>query len=108
MADFTEENYMPFQNIPDIIITTLYLYNLSIIQKDEFNMEWTINIEQDLQEEANKEIERITKTKVEHQKNIKQMLVEATRCEGFILFFYQIDLVLVINKKQIVNVMSVG
>ena len=47
---------MPLWNVLDIVTATLCLHNLCIIQKDEFNMEWVINAEKDLQEEANRSL----------------------------------------------------
>ena len=44
---------MPLRNVPDIVTASLSLHNLCIIQKDEFNMEWAVDVEKDLQEETN-------------------------------------------------------
>ena len=117
---------MPLRNVPDIVTASFCLHNLCIIQKDEFNMEWAVDVEKDLQEETNmsfgnlqnidmfkvleaslremRELQKINpeaeetpfieleeeeeveggndegeETKVERQKNMKQMLAEATR-----------------------------
>ena len=44
---------MPLRNVLDIVTASFCLHNLCIIQKDEFNMEWAVDAEKDLQEEAN-------------------------------------------------------
>jgi hypothetical protein len=45
---------MLLRNIPDIVTAIICLHNLYIIQKDQLNMEWAVDAEKDLQEEANK------------------------------------------------------
>ena len=124
--DFTKENWYA---VPECIgycyrrpLSTHFVYN----QKDEFNMEWAVDVEKYLQDEANRflgnihdtdmfkafetslremrELQKVNpeavettfiemkeeedveggndegeETKVEHQKNMKQMLAEATR-----------------------------
>ena len=47
---------MPLRNVPDIVTASLCLHNLYIIKKDEFNMEWAVDIENDLQEETNRSL----------------------------------------------------
>jgi hypothetical protein len=48
---------MPLWNISDIVTATLGLYNLYVIQKDDFNIKWAVNAEKEFQEEANRFLE---------------------------------------------------
>ena len=47
---------MPLWNVPDIVTVVLCLHNLCIIEKDEFNMEWAVDAEKDLQDNVNRSL----------------------------------------------------
>ena len=47
---------MPLRIISDIVTAALCLHNLCIIQNDEYNMEWELDAEKELQEEANRSL----------------------------------------------------
>ena len=50
---------MPLQNVLDIVTTSLYLYNLCILENDDFDMDWVRNAEVELQKEANMTLGRM-------------------------------------------------
>ena len=50
---------MPLQNVPDIVTTSLCLYNLCILENDNFDMDWTRSAEEELQREANMALDRM-------------------------------------------------
>jgi len=57
---------MPLQNKPDIITVSLCLYNLYILENDEFSMDWAKEVEKELQVEANMTLEKMQKKNMFH------------------------------------------
>ena len=50
---------MSFQNVPNIMTASLYLYNLCILENDDFDMDWTRSTQEELQREANMALGRM-------------------------------------------------
>ena len=50
---------MPLQNVPDIVTATLCLYNLCILENDDFDMDWAKSAEEKLQREASMALGRM-------------------------------------------------
>ena len=53
---------MPFQNILDIITTSLCPHNVYILESNEFDMNWTRSVEKELQREVNMALGRLHDT----------------------------------------------
>ena len=50
---------LPLQNMPNIVTTSLCLHNLCTLENDGFGMDWTRNVEEELQREANMALGRM-------------------------------------------------